>query len=95
MSEKIYACEVGPDAPRVAVEKAWFKAHCQTFDNLSSGAAAQCDAYATASARVAHPAAPSKVKTKLKIIGYTAIGVGLLVACAVAGGGPCGFAGGE
>ncbi len=93
--EWFYACEIAPDGDRVAVDKAWFKAHCHTFDNLSSGASAQCDAYAPHDAVPFDSwAVPSKTKARLKLIGFTAIGVGLLALCALAGGG-CGFAGDE
>ncbi len=92
--EWYYACELGPDGDRVAVDKSWFKAHCQTFDNLSSGASAQCDAYAPGDVvPFDRWAVPSKTKARLKLIGFTAIGVGLVLFCALAGGG-CG-AGGE
>lgn len=93
-AKQFYNCEsVDPWMGLVDVEQKWFKAHCRRIDHLSSGAIAECDAYAPAVARVDHPAAPSKFLNHLKVIGVTAAGVGIVAICTYGGG--CGFMGGR
>lgn len=79
----------------VPVERDWFKAHCRTEERRSDGAVAACDAFAP-DAIVQHPAAPSKVRARMKAIGYGAAAAGFMAICAysAATGGGCGFMGG-